>query len=88
MFKKGTISTLLGVFVLMVGVFAGVILVDQVQDFRNRAKEKAVRTYTICHKNISKEGDWEQITVEQEYLEEYLNQGDILGECPDEIKVN
>ncbi|OGM04607.1 hypothetical protein A2715_02280 [Candidatus Woesebacteria bacterium RIFCSPHIGHO2_01_FULL_39_32] len=83
MFKKGTVSTLLGVFVLMIGVLAGVILVDQVQDFRNKAKEKEIRTFSICHKN-QEERKWEQITVEQENLEEHLNHGDILGECPED----
>jgi len=66
----------------MIGVLAGLLLVNQVQDFRNKAKESANKTFTICHKNTFGEIVWEELEVSQGDLKVYLDQGDILGECP------
>ncbi|KKQ51795.1 hypothetical protein A2865_03220 [Candidatus Woesebacteria bacterium RIFCSPHIGHO2_01_FULL_39_17] len=78
--QKSTLG-LLGILLLVIGVAAGVILVMQVQDFRNKAKELENETFVVCHKEEG--GDyWSLIEVKESELEEYLNRGDILGGCP------
>ena len=84
MAKKSNISTFLGIIILIFGVAAGVLLVAQVQDFRNRAKEKEENMYDVCHKTLNPDEPWEQIKITSENLEEHLNHGDVLGECPEE----
>jgi len=86
--KKGILSNFVGIFILMIGVIAGVILVDEVQDFKNRAKEKEVRVYTICRRIENSEDEWEEIKVDKDKLEENLNQGAILGKCPKDLIKN
>ncbi len=88
MARRSNLSTFLGIIVLVIGVAAGVLLVSQVQDFRNRAKEKEKNMYDICHKTLNPDKPWEQMTVKPENLEEHLNHGDILGECPEEVRRN
>ena len=71
---------ILGIILLLVGVAAGVVLVMQVQDFRNKAKEIQGEEYVVCHKE--EDGDyWSVIEVTREELEGHLNHGDILGGC-------
>ncbi|KKQ98634.1 MAG: hypothetical protein UT24_C0009G0135 [Candidatus Woesebacteria bacterium GW2011_GWB1_39_12] len=82
MAKKGKNTFgLLGILLLVIGVAAGVVLVLQVQDFRNKAKELEKETFVVCHKEEG--GDyWSLIELKESDLEEHLNHGDILGGCP------
>ena len=86
MFKKGDLkSNLLGILILLVGVIVGVVLVRQTQVFKNKAKEISAEKYMICHKTGDPKLSWEQITVNADELPLYLNNGDIFGECPEDL---
>ena len=77
-------NVLIGIFILMLGIFAGIMLISQSQDIRNRAKEKTEVKISICEKDTSS-GKWQQIEVSEDELKEHINQGSILGACPEEI---
>ena len=80
--QKSTFG-LLGILLLMIGLAAGVILVMQVQDFRNKAKELQEEEFVVCHKEA--DGDYWSVTIIGEGdLEQSLKNGDILGGCPTE----
>lgn len=84
MAKTNIRSGILGIIILVIGVIVGLILIDQTQDFSNKAREKVSKTYTVCHKSeVSGGSVWEEIEVNQEELSTHLNHGDIFGKCPD-----
>lgn len=84
MFKKDIKTGILGVAILVLGVIVGLILINQTQEFRNAAKENVDKKYIICHKEtVNSEESWSEISVSQEELSEYLNTGDIFGNCPE-----
>lgn len=78
-FKKNIV----GVLILLIGVVVGLILVDQTQVFKNKAKELDSQSYVVCHKTDDPEIPWEEIMVKSVDLTEYLNAGDIFGNCPE-----
>lgn len=78
--KDARVLGLFGVLFLASGILMGVLLVRQDQDFRNKAKEPDNSKVTICHRN--NKGFWEELTVSYDELKQYIDSGDILGECP------
>jgi len=83
--SKNIKSGLLGIFILLAGVIAGILLLGQNQDYRNKAKEVLKQTYTVCHRVGVTDNRWEEIVVKTEDLSLRLNQGDIFGKCPREL---
>ena len=82
-------SSLAGVFtaaVLTVGVVAGVALVKQNQDIRNKAAELKEHKIALCHKTGSDSNSWVQIDVSVNAKEAHLAHGDIEGNCPEKDK--
>lgn len=73
---------LLGIAILVLGILAGLLLVRQSQEFRERAQWLETYKYILCHKTGSPDSPWKEIQVAQEELQEHLDHGDVLGECP------
>lgn len=82
---KNLRSSLIGVLILTLGILVGVILVRQTQSFKNKAKENLEKNYTVCHKTGDPNSPWVEIESNAEDLPNYLNSGDIFGECPEEF---
>ena len=80
--KKNSKSSLLGVLILLLGVVMGLILVDQTQIFKNKAKELDTKSYIVCHRTSNPAMPWEEVEVKSEDLADALNSGDIFGNCP------
>jgi hypothetical protein len=76
---------LIGIIILVAGVIFGIVLLGQNQDYRNKAKEILNQSYTVCHRVGVTDNRWEEITVKTEELSTRLNQGDIFGECPENL---
>jgi len=77
---------LIGIVILLVGVVAGIFLLDQNSlDFRNKAKEVLEQKHTVCHRVGVTDNRWEEIVVTTEELSLRLNEGDIFGNCPDGV---
>jgi hypothetical protein len=74
---------LVGILVLMVGVFVGLLLVQQSQEYREKANEVEERMVLICHKTGLSERGWVEMEVAESELKDYLDAGDIVGECAD-----
>ena len=74
---------LVGILVLMVGVLVGVLLVQQSQEYREKASEVEERMVLICHKTDSLREPWVEMEVAESELKDYLDAGDIIGECTD-----
>lgn len=70
------------VLVLLLSIVAGVLLVAQSQDIRNKAKEMLEQKVSVCHKTGSDTNPWQQIEVSENALKAHLDHGDILGSCP------
>jgi hypothetical protein len=81
--KKNLKSSIFGVLILLIGIVIGVFLVGQSQYFRNSAKEEVEPMFTVCHKSGS---IWEELSVNDESLKKYLDNGDIFGNCPSNLK--
>lgn len=81
------IKNILGVLLLMVGLIAGVFLVQQSQEFRERAGLEKEQLVVVCHKSLQQEGAWEEIEVSESNLEEHIDHGDILGNCPKDFVI-
>jgi hypothetical protein len=79
---KLSFTSYLGVFLLLVGVAAGVFLVQSEQDIRNKAKELKDHKVTICHKTGSESNPWVQIEISQNAWKAHAAHGDIQGNCP------
>lgn len=82
---KGTFSSLssiVGVLLLVASVATGVFLVQGEQDIRNRAKEAKEHKVAICHKTDSDTNPWVQIEVSDNALSTHTAHGDIQGNCP------
>lgn len=76
------IVNILSMIALVGGVVAGVVLVQQNQDFREKAsKENKVK---VCHKTGSGEHPWQQIEVAEPAVQSHLDHGDMIGDCPKE----
>ena len=73
---------LVGVLVLVIGVLAGLLLLDQSTEYREKAKQEIERKVTLCHKTGLVENPWIEIEVKESELGDYIDSGDILGECP------
>jgi hypothetical protein len=71
------------VAVLTIGLAAGVALVKQNQDIRNKAAELKEHKVAICHKTGSESNPWVQIEVSENAKEAHLANGDIEGNCPE-----
>lgn len=82
MWSLSSISRMISVAILTMGVFMGVFLVGQRQDIRRRAAELKEHKVTICHKTGSEENPWVQIEVSKKALDTHLAHGDIQGNCP------
>lgn len=74
---------LVGILVLMVGVLVGLLLVQQSQEYREKASEAEVRMVLICHKTGLSGRGWVEMEVAESELKDYLDAGDIIGECTD-----
>jgi len=80
---------LAGIFtvaVLTLGLAAGVALVKQNQDIRNKAAELKEHKIAICHKTGSESNEWVQIEVSENAKEPHMAHGDIEGNCPERDK--
>lgn len=75
------LSNFVGLFLLLIGVAAGVFLVQQVQDYREKAKKPD--KYTICHKTGSASNPYVTIEISENALEAHINHGDTVGACPE-----
>lgn len=73
---------LIGIVILVSGVVAGILLLGQNLDYRNRAKEMLDQVYVVCHRVGVTDNRWEEIEVKAMDLSTRLNQGDIFGNCP------
>ena len=78
-------KNVIGVFILFLGVFIGVLLVQQSQEYRERAEDRK-KIVTICHRLDSSDKPLVEIEVEEKDLKFYIDQGDVLGGCPEEIE--
>ena len=78
-------SNLVGIVILLLGVIVGVFLIGQTTSFKNSAMVKVENKYKICHKTGDIDKPWEELEVNSEELSTYLNNGDIFGECPQEL---
>lgn len=82
-------SSLAGMFtvgVLTIGLAAGVVLVRQNQDIRNKASELKEHKVALCHKTGSDSNFWVQIEVSGNAKDPHLSHGDIEGNCPEKDK--
>lgn len=79
---SASLSGLFGIGFLVLGLSMGVLLVQQEQDFRERADEIKKHKVTICHKTGSDKNEWIQIEVSENAVESHLSNGDIAGNCP------
>ena len=70
-----------GILVLMIGVLVGLILVQQSQEYREKASEVENRTVIICHKTGLSGRPWVEMNVAESELKDYLDAGDIIGGC-------
>ena len=68
--------------IMLIGVAAGILLIGQTQEFREKAKQEKKVKYKICHKTGSSENPWQQIEVDEAALKAHIDHGDIIGECP------
>jgi hypothetical protein len=75
-------SAVVGAILLIIGIAAGVLLVQRSQDIRNKANVETEEIYEICHKDQL--GRWVQLEVDKDQLQDFLNMGDIYGQCPTE----
>jgi len=75
-------SSIIGVFVMMVGLVAAVLLAQKSQDLRERADEEKENKIKICHKTGSDSNPWEQIEVADKAAQPHVDHGDIIGDCP------
>lgn len=73
----------MGILVLMVGVLVGLLLVQQSQEYREKASGVEERMVTICHKTGLPERPWVEMEVVESELKDFLDAGDIIGECTD-----
>ncbi len=73
-------SNIIGVVILMLGVVFGVILVQQSQEYRERAASRVGKTVTICYKDEAT-GEWGQINIEENQLRMFLDKGAMVGTC-------
>lgn len=64
----------------MVGLVAGLVLIGQTQDIRQRAKEN--EKVKICHHTGSDTNPYVPIEVDEHAVRAHLDQGDTLGDCP------
>lgn len=76
------LANIIGVLLLIIGVAAGVLLVQNVQQFREKAKEHDF--FVICHQT---DGNFETLKVNEQELKEHIDHRDMLGECNDEPKL-
>jgi len=76
------LPSVLGVILLIIGVFAGVVLVQSEQDVRNKASELREHKVVICHKTGSDTNSWNQIEISENAVDSHLAHGDIRGNCP------
>ncbi|MBU0570084.1 hypothetical protein KKB40_04905 [Patescibacteria group bacterium] len=74
---------LVGILVLMVGVLVGLLLVQQSQEYREKARGVEERMVLICHQTGSSREPWVEMEVAESELKDYLDAGDIIGECAD-----
>jgi hypothetical protein len=79
-------SSIVGVIVLVLGLLAGVFLIQQSQEFRERAGVEEEQMIVICHRVPNNGASWEEIEVSEDELGAYIDQGDLLGNCPDDFK--
>jgi hypothetical protein len=70
----------IGTILLILGIAAGVFLVQRSQDIRNKANVETKAMYQMCHKD--EKGKWVQIEVGKDQLQDFLNNGDLYGKCP------
>lgn len=73
---------LFGLAILVVGILAGVLLIQQSQEYREKAKKTGNNQTTICHLVSREDNMWLQMKVERVNLQKHIDHGDILGECP------
>jgi len=73
-------STIIGILILLLSIFAGLLLISRDQEFREKADVGNTERFLVCHKGIR--GTWEQTEVGLDELAAHLNHGDIFGECP------
>jgi hypothetical protein len=79
-------KNLVGVAILLIGVFAGVLLIQQSQEYRERASVPVVRKVIICHKVEDDSDSWVEIEIDEDDLRAHLDHGDIIGKCPEEVE--
>jgi len=72
---------LVGILILMIGVLVGLLLVQQSQEYREKASENEERMVMICHKTDLSGRPWVEMEVAESELKDYLDAGDIIGEC-------
>ena len=75
-------SNLLGVLILMIGLLAGLMLVAQNQEIRNRAGLTKSQNIIVCHRTGNPESPWVEMEIPEADLQVHIDHGDILGECP------
>lgn len=85
--KRFSKSSVLGIVILVLGIVAGVFLIQQSQEFRERADLKKEQMIVICHRVSNGETVWEEIEVPESELEVHINHGDLLGNCPDSFEL-
>ncbi len=68
--------------IMLIGIVAGILLIDQTQEFREKAKQEEKIKYKVCHKTGSTETPWMQIEVDENALKVHVDHGDITGDCP------
>lgn len=73
---------ILGLVILVVGVLAGVLLIQQSQEYREKAAKLEARQVTICHLESREDNLWFEMKVLPENLQKHIDQGDLLGKCP------
>lgn len=71
----------LKVFIISIGVLAGLLLLKQSQDFREKAQTESNRLYTICHKTGNPDSPWEEIEIGEDEIYYHLSHGDRVGQC-------
>lgn len=79
-------TSLVGILLLIIGLVAGVFLVQQSQEFRERAGLKKEQMIVVCHRAVVEEDFWEEIEVLESELKLHIDHGDLLGNCPDSFK--